>query len=130
MPRPPRSLPLRAPRHAVRSPCQVVREKDFRLVAHSVLDLSAGGALVGPADRVLTGERVILSFPGLRGEWIDAEAVVARVVHGRRDGEFSRRLGLTFESLDDSSAAALALLLSSSPTARGGARRERRATPR
>lgn len=126
MTRPPRSLPLRAARHVVRAPCQVVREKDFRLVAHSVLDLSAAGALVGPADTVLTGERVIVSFPGLRGEWIDAEAVVARVVHGRRSGEFSRRLGLSFESLDETSAAALASLLSAAPTAQPDARRERR----
>jgi hypothetical protein len=44
---------------------------------------------------VVTGEPVIVSFqlPGLR-DYIDVEAVVARVVHGRRPGEVRRELGL------------------------------------
>ena len=91
----------RVARRAARVPCQVVRERDFRLIADRVLDLSSGGVLVGPADPVLTGERVLVSFQGRAG-WIDAEAVVARVVHGRRDGEHTRALGLSFEELDES----------------------------
>ncbi len=88
----------RAPRRLVSLDCQVVRERDFRLVADQIADLSAGGALVMPADPVLTGERVILSFriPQL-SNYIDAEAVVARVVHGRRPGEHTRGLALEFE---------------------------------
>jgi hypothetical protein len=108
-------------------PCQVVRERDFRLVADCVVDLSPGGALVGPADPVLTGERVIVSFPGVRGEWIDAEAVVARVVHGRRVGEHTRTLGLSFESLDGDSRKALSALLATRLPTAPGARQERRA---
>jgi hypothetical protein len=51
--------------------------------------------LVGPADPVLTGEPVVVSFrvPGL-ADYVDAEAVVTRVVHGRRPGEIRRELGL------------------------------------
>jgi hypothetical protein len=103
-----------------------VRERDFRLVADCVVDLSPGGAMVGPADPVLTGERVIVSFPGVRGAWIDAEAVVARVVHGRRTGEYTRSLGLSFENLDPESRAALAQLLAVSVPTAPGARQERR----
>jgi hypothetical protein len=90
----------RSPRRAARLECQLVRERDFRLIADRIIDLSAGGLLVGPADPVLTGERLLLSFcvPG-SSYWIDSEAVVTRVVHGRRPGEHSRGLGLAFEGL-------------------------------
>lgn len=104
--------------------------KDFRLIADRIVDLSSGGARVGPADPVLTGERVIVSFQSAHGAWIDAEATVARVVHGRRPGEHTRLLGLRFESLDAASRAALeATLRAAVPTA-PGARRERRVRPR
>ncbi|MGC4091604.1 MAG: PilZ domain-containing protein [Polyangiaceae bacterium] len=110
--------------------CQVVRERDFRLVADRLLNLSPGGALVGPADPVLTGERVILSFPALGGRYVDAEALVARVIHGRRRGEYTRYLGLSFEGLDESSLAALHELLGWAVPAPPGARNERRARSR
>ena len=75
--------------------CQVVRARDFRLVADRVLDLSTTGLLAAPAEPVLTGERVIVSFEApLGGMWIDAEGVVTRVVHGRRPGEWTRALGI------------------------------------
>lgn len=53
-----------------------------------------------PADPVLTGEAVIISFqlPHIP-YWLDAEATVARVVHGRRPGEHTRGLALTFVGL-------------------------------
>ncbi len=91
----------RPSRHTVKIPCQVVRERDFCLVADEIADLSVTGMLVVPADPVLTGERVIVSFQTpIWGIWIDAEATVARVVHGRRPGEYSRALGLRFEGID------------------------------
>jgi hypothetical protein len=80
--------------------CQVVRERDFRLLADRVLDLSASGALVGPADPALTGERILVSFRVPESTiWIDAEATIARVVHGRRPGEYSRALAIEFDDL-------------------------------
>jgi hypothetical protein len=71
------------------------------LIADRVEDFSAGGLLVSPADPVLTGELVIVSmrFPAT-GDYLDAEAIVTRVLHGRRPGESSRCLGLEFEHLD------------------------------
>jgi hypothetical protein len=91
----------RAPRRIVSARCQVVRERDFRLIADQVVDLSPGGALVMPADPCLTGEKVIVSFqvPYLLN-YIDAEATVARVVHGRRPGEYSRGLALHFDHVE------------------------------
>ncbi|MDQ2643574.1 MAG: PilZ domain-containing protein [Myxococcota bacterium] len=119
----------RLARRAARLPCQVVRERDFRLVADQVLNLSSGGVLVGPADPVLTGERVIVSFRAQAG-WVDAEAVVARVVHGRRNGEHSRSLGLCFDSLDAASRQALERALQMCVPVPPGQRSERRVASR
>ena len=91
----------RPTRHTARIPCQVVRERDFTLVADQVVNLSTTGMLVTPADPVLTGESVIVSFKApLSRSVIDAQAWVTRVVHGRRPGEYTRALGLEFEDLD------------------------------
>jgi hypothetical protein len=96
---PPRSH-HRLPRHILRTQCQLVREHDFRLVADRVIDLSVSGMLVAPADPVLTGERLLLSFELPHSHyWIDAEAIVTRVIHGRRPGEHTRALALTFDGI-------------------------------
>jgi hypothetical protein len=90
----------RAPRHTIRITAQVIRESDFRLVADRVVDLSPGGALVMPADPVLTGERLLVSFQLPRSLYfIDTEALVTRVLHGRRPGEHTRGLALAFDSI-------------------------------
>ncbi|HMR73456.1 MAG TPA: PilZ domain-containing protein [Polyangiaceae bacterium] len=88
-------------RRTARIQCQVVRLRDFSLVADRILDISEHGMLVGPADPVLTGEEVMISFqaPGLL-DYIDMEAVVARIVHGRRPGETRRELGLEISYAD------------------------------
>ena len=99
----PRTSPTshhRMPRRLLKHRCQVVRERDFRLIADRVVDLSATGALVMPADPVLTGERVILSFQLPSSlYWIDTEAVVTRVLHGRRPGEHTRGIALELDGL-------------------------------
>ena len=92
----------RAFRHAVRLPCQIVRERDFRLVAELAVDLSTDGMLVRTELPVLTGEGLLVSFrPPHATAWLDAQAVVARVVHGRRPGDRGRCLRLTFQGLDE-----------------------------
>jgi len=99
--RPSPKSPRGSSRHTVKIACQVVRERDFRLIADRVVDLSATGALVGPADPALTGERILVSFRIPRSTvWVDAEATVTRVVHGRRPGEFSRSLAIEFDDLE------------------------------
>ena len=87
-------------RRTVRVECQVVREKDFRLLATRTENLSPGGMLVHAGERALTGEPVIVSFrvPRTR-RWVDAKATIARVLHGRRPGDRGLRYGVEFEPL-------------------------------
>ncbi|HEY4120314.1 MAG TPA: PilZ domain-containing protein [Byssovorax sp.] len=98
---PARAVHRRAFRRAVRLPCQIVRERDFKLVADLALDLSTEGMRATLRTPVLTGEQVIVAFRSMRlGRWFDAEATVARVVHGRRDHDFGRSVGLVFDGVD------------------------------
>jgi PilZ domain len=97
-----RSLePIRASfRRYVRLDCQVVREHDFRLIGDLALDLSTRGMLVRARERVLTGEEVIVSFkPPRSNAWFDAQGVVARVLHGRRPGDYGLSFGIEFVNL-------------------------------
>ncbi|HEY8088229.1 MAG TPA: PilZ domain-containing protein [Polyangiaceae bacterium] len=88
-------------RRSVRVDCQVVREHDFKLLGSRGVDLSAEGMLVMAQERVLTGEPVVVSFRLPRSSfWFDAEATVARVVHGRRPGDLGRCFGLSFDTLE------------------------------
>jgi len=97
--------PFRASfRRYVRLDCQVVREFDFRLIGDLALDLSTKGMLVRARERVLTGEEVVVSFQLPRSNvWFDAQGVVARVLHGRRPGDYGLSFGIEFLnlSLDD-----------------------------
>ncbi|MFO0734323.1 MAG: PilZ domain-containing protein [Labilithrix sp.] len=95
-------------RRYVRLDCQVVRDFDFKLVGDLALDLSPRGMLVrarpttgGPRVMpVLTGEEVVVSFkPPRSNSWFDAQGVVARVVHGRRPGDYGLSYGIEFQNL-------------------------------
>ncbi len=102
MRRSPAKTHRRSSRHSVNINCQVVRERDFQLIADRVVNLSASGLVVSPADPALTGERLIVSFQiPHSGLWVDAEATVARVVHGRRPGEHTRGLALELENVEE-----------------------------
>lgn len=118
----------RAFRHAVTLPCQIVRERDFRLVADIAVDLSTDGMLVPARLRVLTGEPLLVSFrPPGSTRWLDTDAVVARVVHGRRPGEHERQLGLAFQGLDGEARQLLFRQLRTAPPASRGDARGRHA---
>lgn len=81
--------------------CQVVRERDFRLVADQALDLSPDGMLVKSDSELAIGEALIVSFKATQlGLWFDSEATVARIVKGRRDGDRGTGIGLSFSTLD------------------------------
>lgn len=87
----------RAFRRYVRLDCQVVREHDLRVVGDLALDLSTKGMLVRAQERVLTGEEVLVTFrPPRSNTYVDAPATVARVIHGRRPGDYGLCLGLEF----------------------------------
>jgi hypothetical protein len=101
-------LQRRAFRREVILACSVVRERDFRLVSSLAIDLSEGGMLVAADVPVFTGEEVIVSFRGPRSDrWFDQQAVVARVIHGRRPGDRGPCLGLSFEGMDAATRTAL-----------------------
>lgn len=90
----------RSPRFSVRIPCQLVRLRDFQLVGKTIADLSEEGALVEATTQVLTGEPLLLSFRApFSNRWVDADAVLARVLHGRRTGDLRRSLGVSFTAL-------------------------------
>jgi hypothetical protein len=89
-------------RRFVRLDCQVVREHDFRLVGDLALDLSTKGMLVrGSGLRLLTGEELLVAFrPPRCNVWIDTQATVARVVHGRRPGDPGLSFGIEFQGME------------------------------
>jgi hypothetical protein len=127
MRRSPAKAHRRATRHSVRLECQVVRERDFQLVADRIVNLSATGLMVSPADPALTGERLIVSFRiPHSGQWVDAEATVARVVHGRRPGEYTRGLALELENVEEIPKMVLGRALGRCPPAPPGHRSGRR----
>jgi hypothetical protein len=87
-------------RRSVKTPCQVVRERDFRMVGTLVVDLSTRGMLVESDLPILTGEDVIVSFKGPASDrWYDCTATVARVLHGRRQRDERRAVGIAFDRL-------------------------------
>lgn len=122
-----RTMHRRPARHTVHMPCQIVRERDFRLVADRTENLSTWGMLVSPAEPVVTGERVFVSFriPGTK-HYLDTMATVTRVVHGRRPTEYQRMLGLEFDELSPFDRFRLRRALCARPIAPPGVRRGRR----
>ncbi len=88
-------------RRAARARCQAVSERTFRLIGLQALDLSTEGLLLACDDQVEVGERVLLSLEiPATGEWIDAEAVVVRVVEGYREGDRGYCAGMRFTAID------------------------------
>lgn len=93
------------PRAQLRRPvstfCEVVRERDFRLVGSRVLDLSTRGLLVESDLHVLTGDEVLVSLRSpTTKRWYDCAGTVARIVHGRRKRDLRRAVAISFENLD------------------------------
>lgn len=88
-------------RRAVSLACQVVRERDFQVVADRAIDLSPDGIRVATDADLQPGEGVIVSFQATRlGLWFDTQATVCRVERGRRLGDREPAVGLRFDSLD------------------------------
>ena len=91
----------KSPRRAVSLPCQAVAETGFRLLGEEVLDVSTSGVLIRSDVHAELGETVIVSFRAPRSQdWIDAEAIVARIVAGHRATDRGRAIGLHFVQQD------------------------------
>jgi hypothetical protein len=88
----------RAVRRAVRTRCQVVGVDEFRLLGERVVDLSPRGMLVMCHQPTRVGTDMVVSFklPGRDEIWLDAEAVVARIIEGQRWGDTGYCAGLDF----------------------------------
>ncbi len=87
-------------RHALRIPCQVVRERDFRLVGERTLDVSSGGLLVRSHAEVKVGETVVVAFQATPlGLWFESQAKVTRIIRGRRPGDNGRAFGVRFTDM-------------------------------
>ena len=94
----------RAVRRAVRSECQAVQLREFRLLSERVLDLSPIGMLVKCERTTALGDDVIVSFraPGADSPWLEAEAEVARVIRGYRAADRGYCAGLRFTYIEKS----------------------------
>ncbi|MCA9584903.1 MAG: PilZ domain-containing protein [Myxococcales bacterium] len=99
----------RSVRRFVRGECHVTRSRDLSPVGERLLDLSPDGALVASDAEVLPGETVRVSFrvPGTDA-WFDADAHIARIVHGRRPGDPGRAVAVAFDRAPDEAREALA----------------------
>lgn len=88
----------------MRMSCQVVRERDFKLVATSVMNVSESGLLIDADVPVAYGEKIIVTFysPAVKN-WIDAEGTVTRVSHGPRWMARKQAFGVAFNAIDASS---------------------------
>jgi hypothetical protein len=81
--------------------CRVVRERDYKLVATTTLDVSPSGMLVMSLRDVEPNESLLVTFRATElGLWFDAEARVARVVRGRRPRDRGRCAGIAFTRFD------------------------------
>ncbi len=89
--------PRAALRRTLPTRCEVVRERDFKRVGTRVIDLSSKGMLLAADLAVLTGEPLLVSFQSPNGRWVDVDASVARVLHGRRKGDRHRAAGIVFD---------------------------------
>lgn len=113
----------RAPRRRLRVDCQVVRERDFKLIGRRTLDVSDGGMLVSLDDAreddgapLRPGDEVVVSFrPPRTTRWVDALGVVTRVVKGRRQGDPGRAFGVRLSPVDRGSREALRVSLQRLP---------------
>lgn len=95
-------LPLarrrRGVRRRVRLPCRAMSWERFEIVGERLLDLSSCGAFLQSDAQMRIGEEVLLAF---RMPWLGPDvlvsASVARLVEGRRRGDFGRGVGLRFD---------------------------------
>jgi hypothetical protein len=88
----------------MRLPCQVVRERDFKLVATSVMNVSETGLFVDADEPVRYGEKIIVTFysPAVKS-WIDAEGTVTRISLGPKWMGRTQAFGVEFDRIDAAS---------------------------
>lgn len=112
-------------RHRLNVPCEVVRERDFKLVALQTFDVSMTGMMVETLRDVSIGDEMIVTFrPPQSIRYVDAQAIVSRVIAGNRRGDLGTAVGLLFTEMDQASFVTLKTAMRRLP-ALGGTRRPR-----
>lgn len=89
-----------AMRRAAQIECQVVRERDFKLVGKRTFNLSTEGMLVPTSLDVEPGDELIVSFQLGFGVYVHTDAVAARLVRGLRQHDQGPCVGVRFNGLD------------------------------
>jgi hypothetical protein len=89
-------------RRAIRSECTAFGTNEYREIGTGILDLSPQGTLVACDQPVEIGDPIMLFFkaPGDDDLWLDAEAEVARIIHGMRRYDRGYCMGLRFTYLE------------------------------
>ncbi len=89
-------------RRAVEVACCVVRFRDGKVIGRRAFDLSPHGMRVALSDAdVEPGDLLHVTFQATDiRKWFYTDARAARVLHGRRERERGRSLGIQFEGLD------------------------------
>ncbi|MCB9611757.1 MAG: PilZ domain-containing protein [Sandaracinus sp.] len=104
-------------RRALRGRCEAVALDGFRRIGERVLDVSPHGMLLAADGEAQVGDTVIVTFQlGTdQDTWYDAEAEVARIIEGWREGDPGYALGLRFTHIDLSTRLVLAERLVGTP---------------
>lgn len=103
-------------RRGLRARCQAVRILGLSSVGERILDLSPRGALVACDEEVEVGERLLVGFRAPNGgPWINAEAEVARIIAGWREGDPGYCAGVRFLDLDRETQGELVVRLAGVP---------------
>lgn len=102
-------------RFGVHVACQVVRERDFRVIGRGTLDVSLTGMLLQCTYDADVGDEVIISFKTRGDEYVDGVGMVTRRMEGRRRGDLGLTMAIAFTSIDDESLRALARMLELAP---------------
>jgi len=91
----------RSVRRAVDVPCSAISTQGYRELGSRVLDMSTQGMLVACDDFVQLGDQLMVIFrTPTGGVWLDAEAEVARIIHGWRAQDPGYCMGLRFTYLE------------------------------
>lgn len=96
--------------------CEVVSERDFRLLGEITYDVSRDGILLDALDFAEVGEPVIFSLRlPYSDELLEGHGRVARIVRGLRETDEGPAIGIEFTELDGMMSARLDAALRGAP---------------
>ena len=103
-------------RRGIMLDCEVVSERDFRLLGQYTYDVSRDGILLEATDFAEIGELVIFSLRlPYTDEYVEGHGRVARIGRGLRETDQGPALGIEFTELDGVMSARLDAALRGAP---------------